>query len=70
MEKPTKRISGIEFVRHLMKVKEQAQRDAEENYRNNPETLAPYERLSKKISKANNADEERGEVGKIAANSI
>lgn len=30
MEAPTKRISGIEFVRNLMKVKEQAQRDAEE----------------------------------------
>lgn len=36
-ETPPKSMTGIEFVRHLMKVKEQAQLDAEENYRNNPE---------------------------------
>ena len=48
METPTKPISGIEFVRHLMKVKEQAQRDAVENYRNNPEIQAAYARLSQK----------------------
>lgn len=47
METPTKRISGIEFVRHLMKVKEQAQRDAEENYRNNPELWPIIDELKK-----------------------
>ncbi len=47
METPTKSMSGIEFVRHLMKVKEQAQRDAEESYRNDPEVRAVVEKLKK-----------------------
>lgn len=51
MKTKTKPISGIEFVRHLMNVKEQAQRDAVEKYRNDPETRAAYERLSKKNKK-------------------
>lgn len=47
METPTKSksMNGIEFVRHLMKVKEQAQLDAVESYRNDPEVRAIYERL-------------------------
>ncbi|WP_373513518.1 hypothetical protein [Persicitalea sp.] len=57
METPTKPISGIEFVRHLMKVKEQAQCDAVENYRNNPEIQAAYARLSKKNKE--NCDESK-----------
>ncbi|WP_373514831.1 hypothetical protein [Persicitalea sp.] len=48
METLNKPISGIEFVRHLMHVKEQAQRDAVENYRNDPELRAAYARLSQK----------------------
>ncbi len=48
METKTKPISGIEFVRHLMHVKEQAQREAVEKYQNDPEIRAAYQRLSKK----------------------
>lgn len=51
METKTKPISGIEFVRHLIDVKEQAQRDAVENYRNDPEIQAAFKRLSKKNKK-------------------
>ncbi len=49
METPTKAksMSGIEFVRHLMKVKEQAQRDAVESYHNDPEVRAIVEKLKK-----------------------
>ena len=51
METKTKPISGIELVRHLIDVKEQAQRDAVENYRNDPEIKAAFKRLSKKNKK-------------------
>lgn len=47
METKTKPISGIEFVRHLMHVKEQAQRDAVENYRNDPELRSVIDELKK-----------------------
>lgn len=52
MKTKTKPISGIEFVRHLMKVKEQAQRDAVEKYRTDPEIRAAYERLKEKNKNA------------------
>ncbi len=48
METPTKPLRGIEIVRRLLEVKRQVQREAVENYRNNPEVRAAFERLSQK----------------------
>ena len=45
METPTKRQRDMEIVRRLVDVKKQAEREAVENYRNNPEIRAIYERL-------------------------
>lgn len=50
METPTKRQRDLEIVRRLVEVKKQAQREAVENYRNNPEIRAIYERLKEKNS--------------------
>ena len=50
METPTKPLSGMDIIRRLVEVKKQAQRDAVENYRNNPEIRAIYERLKEKNS--------------------
>ncbi len=51
MDTETKPISGIEFVRHLISVKEQAQSDAVENYRNDPELRSVINELKKIIGK-------------------
>lgn len=48
METPTQPLRGIEIVRKLLEVKRQAQREAVENYQNNPEVRAIYERLKEK----------------------
>ena len=45
METPTKRQRDLEIVRRLVEVKKQAQREAVENYRNNPEIRVACERL-------------------------
>ena len=50
MKTPTKPLSGMDIIRRLVEVKKQAQRDAVENYRNNPEIRAIYERLKEKNS--------------------
>ena len=47
METPTKRQRDLEIVRRLVEVKKQAQREAVENYRNNPEIQAIVENLKK-----------------------
>ena len=47
METPTKRQRDMEIIRRLVDVKKQAQRDAVENYRNNPEIRAIVENLKK-----------------------
>ncbi len=49
METPTKPLRGMEIVRKLLEVKEQAQRDFEESLRTDPEVQAVYERLEKKL---------------------
>jgi hypothetical protein len=49
METPIKKpMTGIEIIRKLVEVKEQAQRDAVYNYQNDPEVRAKYERLYQK----------------------
>lgn len=48
METPAKHPRGIDVIRRLLAVKKQVQREAEENYRNNPELRAVYERLIQK----------------------
>ena len=48
METPTKPLRGMDIIRRLVEVKKQVQRDAVENYRNNPEIRAVYERLNEK----------------------
>lgn len=48
METPTKPLRGMAIIRQLVAVKKQAQLDAVENYRTNPEIQAAYERLSQK----------------------
>ena len=45
METPTKRQRDMEIVRRLVDIKKQAQREAVENYRNNPEIRAIVENL-------------------------
>ncbi len=45
METPTKPLRGMDIIRQLLKVKKQVQREAVENYQNNPEIRAIYERL-------------------------
>ncbi len=51
METPAKPLRGIEIVRKLLEVKKQTQREAKENYRNNPEIRAAYERLKEKTER-------------------
>jgi hypothetical protein len=48
METPIKPLRGMEIVRKLLEVKRQTQREAKENYRNNPEYRAIFERLKEK----------------------
>ncbi|GAB3642931.1 hypothetical protein [Spirosoma arcticum] len=48
METPTKPLRGMDIIRRLVEVKKQAQLDAVENYQNNPEIRAIYERLKEK----------------------
>lgn len=48
METTTKPLRGIEIVRKLLEVKRQAQRETIDNYRNNPEVRADFERLIQK----------------------
>ena len=48
METPTKPLSDIEIVRRLVEVKKQVQREAVENYQNNPEIRAIYDDLKEK----------------------
>ncbi|TAE34002.1 MAG: hypothetical protein EAZ91_01450 [Cytophagales bacterium] len=45
METPAKPLRGIEIVRKLLEVKKQAQRETIDNYRNNPEVRADFDRL-------------------------
>ena len=49
METPTKPLRGMDIIRRLVEVKKQAQRDAVETYRNNPEIRAIYDRSKEKI---------------------
>ena len=51
MENTVKPLLGIEIVRKLLEVKRQAQRETIDNYRNNPETQADFERLMEKNKK-------------------
>ncbi len=48
MDTLTKPLRGMAIIRRLVEVKKQAQLDAVENYRNNPEIRAAYDRLSQK----------------------
>ena len=45
METETKPLRGMDIIRRLVEVKKQAQREAVENYRNNPEIRAIVEKL-------------------------
>ncbi|MBC8154882.1 MAG: hypothetical protein H7Z72_18450 [Bacteroidetes bacterium] len=45
METPTKPLRGMEIIRKLLEVKKQTQREAKENYRNNPEIRAIADKL-------------------------
>ena len=52
METPIKKpMTGMEIIRKLVEVKEQAQRDAVYNYQHDPEVRAMYERLRQKSKK-------------------
>ncbi len=51
METSTRPLRGMEIVRKLLEVKEQAQRDFEESLRTDPEVQAVYERLREKNAK-------------------
>ncbi|CAN5341149.1 hypothetical protein BH09BAC4_BH09BAC4_33940 [soil metagenome] len=55
METPAKSLRGMDVLRRLLAVKKQVQHDAVENYRNNPEVRAVYERLIQK-NKANSLE--------------
>jgi hypothetical protein len=48
METPVKPLRGMDVIRRLLAVKKQIQREAVENYRNNPEVRAVYDRLIQK----------------------
>ena len=49
METPIKKpMTGIEIVRKLVEVQQQAKRDAVDRYQNDPEVRAMYERLYQK----------------------
>lgn len=48
METPTKPMTAREKIRKLVEVKEQAQREAQERYKNDPAYRAVFERLEKK----------------------
>lgn len=45
METPTKPLRGMDIIRQLLKVKKQVQREAVENYQNNPEIRAVVAKL-------------------------
>ncbi len=45
METPTKPLRGMAIIRRLVEVKKQAQLDAVENYRNNPEIRSVVDKL-------------------------
>lgn len=45
METPTKPLRGMDIIRRLVEVKKQAQHDAVENYRNNPEIQSVVNKL-------------------------
>lgn len=45
METPTKPMTAREKIRKLVEVKEQAQREAQERYKNDPAYRAVFERL-------------------------
>ncbi len=47
METTTKTMTGIEKLRKLVAVKEEAQRDARWRYKNDPEYRAVFEKLKK-----------------------
>jgi hypothetical protein len=52
METPTKKpMTGIEIVRKLVEVQQQAKRDAVYNYQNDPEIRAIVEKLKEKNGK-------------------
>lgn len=55
METPTKPLRGMEIIRRLVGVKKQAQREAVENYRNNPEIRAVVEKLKEVNGKRKSA---------------
>ncbi|GAB4037054.1 hypothetical protein [Spirosoma gilvum] len=48
METSAKPLRGIDVIRQLLAVKRQAQQEAVENYRTDPEVRAIYERLTQK----------------------
>ncbi|UFH52972.1 hypothetical protein [Spirosoma sp. KNUC1025] len=48
METPAKPLRGMDVIRRLLAVKKQVQQEAVENYRNNSEVRAIYERLIQK----------------------
>jgi GrpB-like predicted nucleotidyltransferase (UPF0157 family) len=50
METPVKPLRGMEIIRKLLDVKQQAQREFEEALQNDPEVRAVYERLEKKLT--------------------
>lgn len=58
METQTKPLRGIELVRKLVEIKKQTQREAKENYRNNPEMRAAFERLKAKTTQNREANGE------------
>jgi hypothetical protein len=51
METPVKPLRGMEIIRKLLDVKQQAQREFEEALQNDPEVRAVYERLHQKNSR-------------------
>ncbi len=55
METPTKRQCDLQIVRRLVEIKKQAQREAVENYRNNPEIRAVVEKLKEVNGKRESA---------------
>lgn len=55
METPTKPLRGMAIIRQLVAVKKQAQLDAVENYRNNPEIRSIVEKLKEVNGKRKSA---------------
>ncbi len=57
METTNKPLTGMEKLRRLVAVKEEAERDARWRYKNDPEYRAVFERLEKKLRETDPRDD-------------